>query len=152
MSEKKEASKSTIEEQLQKNGVYVSTTSGWSMKPMLRDRRDRIVLLPVGDRELKKWDLPMYRRPDGKYVLHRIIGVREDHYIIRGDNTYQKERVPKEWVLGYVSEFYRGDRHVKADSRSYRFYAATWNLIYPIRRVWWGIREVLSKIKHKMFK
>lgn len=151
MSEEKEIEKSSIEEQLQKNGLYVSTTSGWSMKPMLRDRRDRIIVLPVGDQTLKKWDLPMYRRPDGKYVLHRIIGVRADHYIIRGDNTYQKEIVPKAWILGYVSEFYRGNRHVLSTARSYRFYAATWNFIYPIRHVWHSFRMLLSRIKHQIF-
>lgn len=143
---------SNIEEQLLENGTYVSTTVGSSMKPMLRNRRDRIVLVPVGDKSLKKWDLPIYRRPDGKYVLHRIIAVKDDHYVIRGDNTYQKEYVPKEWVLGYVCEFYRGEKHVSADSRAYRFYAALWQRIYflrlPIHKLW----TLAYKIKHKIFK
>ena len=143
---------SNIEEQLRENGVYVSTTAGVSMKPMLRNRRDRIVLLPVGDKTLKKWDLPIYRRPDGKYILHRIIGVRDDHYVIRGDNTYRKEYVPKEWVLGYVSEFYRGDRHICADNRGYRFYAAFWHGIYFLRLPLYNARRLASKVKHKIFK
>ena len=89
-----------IEAQLREQGFYVSTTVGWSMFPMLRNRRDRVVVLPVGQERLRKYDLPLYRRPDGKYILHRIIGVREGEYIIRGDNTYVKEHVPDGWILG----------------------------------------------------
>ena len=114
----------SIEENLAQNGVHVSTTSGYSMYPMLRDRRDRVVILPVDGKRLKRYDLPLYKRPNGKYVLHRILRVKEDHYIIRGDNTYQLERVPFDWVIGYVDEFYRNGKHVSAASRSYRLYAA----------------------------
>ncbi len=139
----------SIEEQLQNEGVYVTTTVGVSMKPMLRNRRDRIVVLPVGDRVLGKGDLPLYRRPDGTYVLHRIIGVREDHYIIRGDNTYVKEIVPHAWVLGYVSEFYRGERHVHSSSRGYRFYVTLWQLLYPLRLPVHKLRVLIGRTKRK---
>ena len=134
-----------IERQLEESGYYVSTTVGWSMYPMLRNRRDRIVVLPVGKERLKKYDLPLYRRPDGKYVLHRIIGVREKEYVIRGDNTYVKEYVPDEWILGYVSEFYRADRHVLTASRGYRLYAKLWNWIYPIRFVFVKLRRFVRR-------
>lgn len=137
-----------IETQLKEQGFYVSTTVGWSMWPMLRNRHDRVILLPVGEERLKKYDLPLYRRPDGKYILHRIIGVKDGKYIIRGDNTYVKEHIPDEWILGYVSEFYRADRHVQTSSRSYRFYAAFWNAIYPIRRLIWGGRRLAAKCWH----
>ena len=135
---------SNIEQQLIDQGVYVSTTVGWSMWPMLRNRRDRIVVLPVGDKELKKYDLPLYRRPDGKYILHRIIGVKKDYYIIRGDNTFLREYVPKEWVLGYVSEFYREGKHVSSSSRAYRFYIVVWRLVYPAR---WCFRFALLVLR-----
>ena len=101
-----------IEDCLAVQGFYVSTTVGMSMWPLLKNRRDRIVIRPVGDRELRRGDVPLYRRPDGKYVLHRILRVKEDHFVIRGDNTYALERVPKEWVIGYLAEFYRKGKHV----------------------------------------
>lgn len=134
-----------IESLLKEQGFYVSTTVGWSMWPMLRNRRDRVILLPVGSERLKKYDLPLYKRPDGKYILHRIIGVRDGEYIIRGDNTYVKEHIPDEWILGYVSEFYRADKHVLTSSRGYRFYAALWNLIFPVRWVIWCGRRFAGK-------
>ncbi|HBF14394.1 MAG TPA: hypothetical protein DDW30_01665 [Clostridiales bacterium] len=139
-----------IERQLAEQGFYVSTTVGCSMRPMLRNRRDRVIVLPIGDERLKKYDLPLYRRPDGKYILHRIIGVRDGKYVIRGDNTYAKEYVPDAWVLGYVSEFYRGKRHVLSTARSYRFYACVWNLIYPVRHLFHIGRTCAARVWHKI--
>lgn len=139
-----------IESRLTEQGVYVSTTVGCSMRPMLRNRRDRVVILPVGNERLKKYDLPLYRRPDGKYILHRIIGVRDGVYVIRGDNTYAKEYVPDGWVLGYVSEFYRGKRHILSTSRTYRMYAAVWNFLYPVRRIVRAGRSFAARVWHKI--
>jgi hypothetical protein len=142
----------SIESQLQSEGFHISTTAGMSMKPMLRNRRDRVLIKPLGDERLKKYDLPLYRLPDGRYVLHRVIDVKDDHYIIRGDNTYQKEKVPFEWILGVVTEFYRGDRHVTSDKKSYRIYAAVWQGIYPLRYPLHAARMLASRVKHKIFK
>ena len=143
-----------IEAQLAEGGFYVTTTVGVSMKPMLRNRRDRVVILPVGGERLSRFDVVLYRAPDGKkYLLHRIIGEADDgRYIIRGDNTYHREYVPHERILGVLSEFYRGGRHVLTTDRGYRRYAAFWNAIYPVRKIchlprYWG-----SKIKRRLKK
>ncbi len=139
-----------IERQLQEQGYYVSTTVGWSMYPMLRNRRDRIVVLPIGRDRLKKYDLPLYRRPDGKYILHRIIDVRDGLYVIRGDNTYVKEYIPDEWILGYVSEFYREEHHVLTSAKGYRRYAAFWNWIYPVRWLFVKARRFAQRCVRKL--
>jgi hypothetical protein len=141
-----------IEQRLREDGVYVSTTVGISMRPMLRNRRDRIVVRAVTEGEcLARYDLPLYRYPDGRYVLHRIIGVRENEYLIRGDNTYVVEHIPKTWILGVVSEFYRGDRHWSTDDRRYRRYAAVWNAIYPVRALLHLPRALAGRVYRKMF-
>jgi hypothetical protein len=140
-----------IEEILSSQGFYVSTTVGMSMWPMLKNRRDRIVIAPVGGRKLRRWDVPLYRRPDGKYILHRILRVKQDHFVIRGDNTYALERVPKEWVIGYLTEFYRKGKHVKTDSLAYRCYAAVWHFLYFPRLCWLFLRRLAGKIKRTLF-
>lgn len=145
-----ETQNGSIERQLKEQGFYVSTTVGVSMQPMLRNRRDRVIVLPVGTERLKKYDLPLYRRPDGKYILHRIIGVKDGEYIIRGDNTYAKEYVPDAWVLGYVSEFYRGRRHIRSGSPGYRLYARVWNLLYPVRSLYHLGRGIAARIWHQL--
>ncbi|MBO4308429.1 MAG: S24/S26 family peptidase [Clostridia bacterium] len=140
-----------IEEQLETEGFYVSTTVGWSMFPMLRNRRDRVVIRPIGEKRLKRFDLPLYRRPDGKYILHRVIGVRDGHYIIRGDNTYRKEYVPAEWILGYVDEFYRNGKHKTVQGKGYRFYVRLWNLLYPLRFLVFHGLLFFYRIRKKIF-
>jgi hypothetical protein len=50
-----------IEDVLNNGGVYTSTTSGVSMMPMLRDRRDTIIVESVTER-LKKYDVALYKR------------------------------------------------------------------------------------------
>lgn len=142
----------TIESQLEKTGFYVSTTVGCSMRPMLRNRRDRVILRKKETSErLRRLDLPLYRRPDGTYVLHRVIGVREGYYVIRGDNTFVREKVPEEWILGVMTEFYRGNKRVPAQKKSYRAYAALWQFLYPLRFCLHLLRAGAGKIKRKLF-
>lgn len=143
----------SIEQQLQREGFYISTTVGYSMWPMLYNRRDRVVVTAKRSGErLRRGELPLYRLPNGKYVMHRVIGVRKDRYIIRGDNTYVREHVPEDWILGVVTEFYRKGKHIRTSSLPYRLYAATWHAIYPIRWALFRARRVCSKLKHQIFK
>ena len=67
----------SLEEERRSGKACVSTTVGDSMEPMLRNRKDTIIIEPVHGR-LKRYDLPLYRRPDGKYVLHRILHVKKN--------------------------------------------------------------------------
>lgn len=148
------AQSTNIAQQLAQNGFYVSTTVGYSMWPMLKNRRDRVILRSLKEGEiLKKGDVPLYlREADGKYILHRILKVMDGYYIIRGDNTFALEKVPFDWVKGVMTEFYRKGKQVSAQKKSYRFYASVWQAIYPVRYVLFLIRRGLSKIKHKLFK
>jgi len=113
--------------------VRYLTFRGVSMLPMLRQGIDSVELSPLPEK-LKKYDLPLYQYPDGRYVMHRVVGVREDHYLCLGDNTYSYEHVPHEYMIGLVSAFRRGDRRVSTDSFAYRVYSRVWCFIYPLRR------------------
>lgn len=143
----------SIEQHLKQEGFYISTTVGFSMWPMLYNRRDRVIITAKKEGErLHRWDLPLYRLPNGKYVMHRVIAVKDDEYIIRGDNTYVKEHIPDAWIVGVMTEFYRKGKHISASSRTYRFYAAVWQMLLPIRWLLYRLRCIASKIKHKIFK
>lgn len=133
-----------IEEVLKEKGYYVSTTSGYSMFPMLRDRRDTIVLQPVKG-QLKKYDIPLYYSGEN-YVLHRIISVKPDYYIIRGDNCIQKEIVKPEQIIGVLTEFYRDDKKIPMEGKGYKLYVRFWSFSYPVRRI---LKYVRGKICRK---
>lgn len=148
--EETSSEKITIEEVLLKNGKYVGPTVGVSMLPMLKNRRDSIIVLPKTER-LKPLDVALYRR--GKdYVLHRVLSVTEDGYIIRGDNCYANEIVPEETVIGVLSEFYRKDKHVVCTDKKYLRYAKRRVRNYPIRRVLMRLRWKLGSLKRRVLK
>lgn len=132
-----------IEDILKEEGVYVSITSGISMYPLLRDRKDTIVVRPCRER-LKKYDVPLYRCGE-RYILHRILKVYPDHYVIRGDNCVQKEYVADDQILGVLTQIYRNGKLVSTDDFCYRSYAKIWTLIYPLRYLYKRIRSYAGK-------
>lgn len=134
-----------IEQVLETEGVFVSTTVGTSMYPMLRNRRDTIVVKKAVGR-LKKYDVPLYKKGDS-YVLHRIMEVLPDSYVIRGDNCDQKEYgITDEQILGVLEEFYRNDKKISLHSWKYKAYVRLYCACTPI---WWSVRmgrRVVMKI------
>ena len=95
----------TIEEGIKNNGYHLSTIVGDSMMPLLRNRRDMVKIVPVNG-ILEKYDLPLYRRPTGEYVLHRIVKVKKNYYVICGDNRVHREKVPFDWIIGVTESIY----------------------------------------------
>lgn len=143
----------TIEEQLETSGEVMVCSAGTSMAPMLRDRRDMVVIEKV-QRALKKHDVPLYRLTGGKLVLHRILAIKNGIYVIRGDNLFQKEHVKPEQIIGVLKGFYREGKYYDcATNRPYKLYVAYVRVSYPIRHMWrvW-IRPALSKIKHTIIR
>lgn len=122
-----------IERCLKENGSYISTTQGISMRPMLKSGRDVVVVLPKTER-LKKFDVALYKRGE-VYVLHRVIKVEPDGYVIRGDNTYYDEIVPENCVIGVLSEFFNKKSTVKVTDEKYLKYVARNQKSYKIRKV-----------------
>lgn len=123
-----------FEELLARDGYLVYKTRGVSMEPMLRQNRD-LVIIRVPTCRLQKYDVALYRR-GRSYVLHRVIGVEKDHYLIRGDNTYSVEIVPDEAVIGVLTSFKRKGKTISTENRFYRFYVRFWNTIYPVRALY----------------
>ena len=104
------------------------------MRPMLKQNRDLVTIRPVSGR-LKKYDVPLYRKKGGGYLLHRIIAVTENGYVIRGDNTYVKElNVTDNDIVGVLTAFKRKGKDYTVESKGYRLYARVWNFLYPLRK------------------
>ena len=138
----------TFEDLLARDGKLVYKTCGVSMEPMLRQDRD-LVVIQVPASRLKKFDVALYRR-GGNYVLHRVIRVESDHYLIRGDNTYAFESVPDQAVIGVLSSFQRKGRQISAESRGYRLYVRFWNAIYPLRIFSFRFRRFAVRVARRL--
>ncbi|MCQ2329505.1 MAG: S24/S26 family peptidase [Paludibacteraceae bacterium] len=137
-----------FEQMLNQTGEYVTQVRGVSMYPMLRYRKDPVLIHPVRE-ELKPYDVAVYAKSD-RYVVHRVLEVRDNIYVIRGDNCIGKEYVPKSDVRGVVVGFWRFGRYIPCDDRLYNAYARLWVTINPlVRMTHWckGMcRSAISKI------
>ncbi len=139
----------TIEESLKQDGFVMSTVTGVSMLPTLRQNLDRVIIEPPRGR-LGKYDIALYRRWDGQYVLHRVLDVRETCYVIRGDNTYIEEYVPFAVVVGVATHFVRGGRMVDVTDGKYLRYVRFLYKVYPVRRLVWRCRVLGSQVKMRL--
>ena len=139
----------SIEIALQEKGEIVTSTAGTSMYPMLRNKRDMVVIKKV-DRKLKRHDVPVYRLKSGKIVMHRILKVTENGYIIRGDNLYKNEyNVTDDIIIGMLKAFYRNGKFYDCEtSKKYKLYVLWVRFSYPARFVLCHlIRPQLGKLK-----
>lgn len=109
----------SIEQALEKQGMLICPVEGNSMMPFLCERTDVVRLVPTKGL-LNKYDLPLYRRPNGALVLHRIIKVKKKHYVICGDNRQFYERVPHEWVIALAVGRYRDGEYLSFDEDEHR--------------------------------
>jgi len=138
----------TFESLLARDGRLVYKTRGISMKPMLHENRD-LVIICVPEGRLRPYDVALYRRGSA-YVLHRVIHVRERDYLIRGDNTYHMESVPDSAVIGVLTGFKRKGKEYSVQDPVYRWYVRIWCAIYPVRAIivflLWKAKVVARKL------
>lgn len=117
------------------------------MLPMLRQGIDSVVLSPLPE-ILKKYDLPLYRRDDGKYILHRIVKVGESYTCV-GDNQFDLERgVRRDQMIAIVSGFYRGERYHSVSEPGYLIYCRLRHYSRPLRRVWRRFKAWIKRNFH----
>lgn len=136
----------SYEETLKKNGVLVFSPGGTSMQPLLRHHENPVVLVPVKGR-LQKGDVPFYKRPDGQYVLHRIVKVRKNSYDCCGDNqTVLEKGVTDAMILAKMDGFYRGERYCSVTDQDIRRYAKRRMRSRPFRAARQKVMRVLRPL------
>ena len=125
---------------------------GVSMEPMLTGGRDSVLLAPPPVR-LKKYDLPLYRRDNGQFVLHRVVRVRDGCYDLCGDGQDIIESgVRHEQIIAVAVGFCRDGKDRSCDSLSYGLYCRVWCLFRQIR-LWLGrLRRLASALKNRLFR
>ena len=123
----------TFEETIEKNGKLLYTNVGDSMMPLIRQDRD-ILMIEKPDGRLHKYDVPLYRRDSGQYVLHRILKVRENDYVLCGDNRYSREySISDRHIIGVLTAVVRNGREIPITDWKYRLYVHLWCDFFPVR-------------------
>lgn len=128
-------SKFSFEEIIERDGKLIYTNKGDSMMPLIKENRDILVIEKTNGR-LKKFDIPLYKRDSGRYVLHRVIRVRQYDYVICGDNRVNLEYgITDRHIIGVLTAVIRNGKEIPVWSKQYKLYAGLWYLIFPLRYV-----------------
>ncbi len=154
----------------------VLTVTGNSMAPFLRHRRDQVVLAkPVDTTILQVGDVPLYRRKNGQFVLHRIVE-RDDGtkrrlyaekgtlpsmhsssgltYTMLGDAQIQHEpNILPDQILAVAVAFIRKGKRWECSSTAYRRRCLRWHRLMPLREplVWlwhryYGVKNRIRRL------
>lgn len=116
--------KAKFEDVIRDKGILVYTGVGDSMYPLIHEG-DLLVIRAVTE-PLKKHDIPLFKRDNGQYVLHRIIQVRKNDYLICGDNRYAVEAgITDRHMIGVLTEIIRNGKTISVRDRRYLFYRHT---------------------------
>ena len=111
---------------------------GTSMLPFFAEGRDTVTLAKPEGR-LKKYDIPLYRRKNGQFVLHRVVGVGETYTCI-GDNQFAPEHgIEEEQIIAVCTSFTRKGKRYSASALRWRVYAVLRHYSRFPRRVWRGV-------------
>jgi hypothetical protein len=105
------------------NGQSVNfSPRGISMLPMIRQGKDSVSLSKPPER-LKKFDIPLYRRKDGSFVLHRVVKVGETYTCI-GDNQFVFEKgIEHDQIIALCTAITRDGKTTSVYSFKWRVYA-----------------------------
>ena len=137
--------------ELREKGKYFSVPKGISMKPMIRNKQD-IVEIHELHGDAKRYDVVLYEAQNDAGVIHRVLHVKKDHYIIAGDNCWRREYVPKKAVVGIAVRFYRKGKWHEVTSFGYRVYSHIWADLFFIRRPLFFVRDALKKRLRRIIK
>lgn len=122
---------------------------GISMLPMIVQGRDSVTLASPPEK-LKKFDIPLYRREDGSFVLHRVIKVG-DTYTCIGDNQFKAESgIAHDQVIAVVTAFTHKGKTYSVSCADYRLYCVFWHVSRPARRIWRALRVRAARVKRKI--
>ncbi len=126
-------------------GFVCLDIKGTSMLPLFVEGRDKVCIYKYKDNEpIKKGDIILYKREGETFVLHRVMAVRKNDYVLCGDNHCTLEYgVKKEQILGVAKGYYKYDEYIDFNkSKKYKFYKNTYGNIRVLRK----IKHALDKI------
>ena len=119
---------------------------GFSMRPMMRSDKDKVMLTAHTDADIKIGAVMLFRHKD-HHIMHRIAGIEGNKITFAGDGNYRiYERASREDIVAVVTSIIRpSGRIISLDSRRWRLYSSIW-LTLPriVRRYILGIANKLK--------
>lgn len=137
-----------IEATVEVGGEFKLITKGTSMLPLLRNGVDTAVLTRLNG-SLKVNDVPLYRRENGGFVLHRAIKVSADGktFDARGDNqTVTEKGIAVSSVIAVMTAVIVDGVRTDFSSEKYRKYVKK----LPAHTVYLKLRRTAGAVLRKL--
>ena len=115
-------------EQLLSEGQEVTIlVKGNSMRPLLRNERERVILRKHRDEDIRKGAVMLFRYR-GSYVMHRVVKIEGDVVIFEGDGNYKLQEVAtrKDIVAVVVAIVLPSGKSIGCDSCRWRLASWWW--------------------------
>jgi len=135
---------------LEQEGVISGLTVGKSMLPLFRSDKD-IAYIKKIEGKLRVNDVLLYRKKStDEFILHRLIKITKDGYIIRGDNRFVNEfNVTDGDIIGVMTAFERNGKYYDCQkSVVYKLYVLYIRSSYPFRRFFKKIKSFFYLLKN----
>lgn len=98
-----------FEDVIAEQGRLIYTNVGDSMFPIIREG-DLLVIEAIKE-PLKVGDVPLYKRDNGQYVMHRIVGMDRGKYEMKGDNRSVSEKgIEDRHMIGILTGIVRNGK------------------------------------------
>mgnify|MGYP001269908451 CR=1 FL=1 len=148
------------------------TVTGNSMYPFLRHLKDSVLLTGPSRCPIKKGRIVLVCKPDGSYVLHRIVKLRGDCFWMLGDaqtmmegpfstdsiiatvKNVSKKRftISTDSIIATVKNVSKKRFTISTDSCLWRSMSFLWHLLLPIRSSMFRCIRFISIIKTRITK
>ena len=143
-----------LRETLAAGGIFALHPRGNSMLPCIRSQSDTVLLGSADPASLRRGDVILYRRADGRLALHRIVRRRGDGDALRfdtcGDALARPERdIPARAVLARMTGLLRAGEPLPLDAPAYRRYVRRRLFSRPFRRLFGRIAAWRSRTATK---
>ena len=131
---------------LQSGRLVEFETHGFSMIPLLHDGGDKVVLKQPCF-PLKVNDVALCKTDEGRYVLHRVVSLRDGGYVLRGDNCTTTEFCAGDSdVAGIAVSFIRSGKKIEINSRKYCIYVRYRTLFLKLWRAYWHVSDFFVRL------
>ena len=139
--------KDSIEEILAREGRLIYSNVGDSMLPLIRQGQDLLVIERPKEwdevdragaktvQKLKRFDIPLYRRDNSSvYVLHRVLAIRRNDYVLCGDNRWHREYgITDKNIVGRLTAVVRNGKELPLSGWRYGLYVLLWCRLFFLR-------------------
>lgn len=130
---------SILRELVQEGKEVSMTIAGSSMSPFLCHARDRICFKAPW-REPRRGDMVFYERPNGQFVMHRILRQTPQGYDIIGDAQIAVEHgVQREQIFAIITKVCRKGKWMQPGDFWWEFFGHVWLRVIPLRRMLTGL-------------